>query len=432
MSGIEDIMVKNKLCVISIFGVIFLSLLISSFGATGQAFSTSSKSQSCFLYDDFSSGNLNANKWSEHQDPEGQPFMGEHFVDTVLLNYHTQNIGTHDQRVVLNLISHTFLPGDKLTYKVNNVAGSGTRGAFIYVNGGPANRIGGLPPGCDLNVDLDKVGTHRLELNFHTSGINVTLLAPDNSTRTCSIPITTWNYGGNIYSSAPPWNIGVESFKGSGSGDTIHVDFDDFRICANQQPPLNMPPIQFPPPNIVASWNFDEGTGSMAYDSTPNGNDGNLVGGPTWTAESIRGYALEFDGIDDFIRVTRTPSVDVTEKVVLEAYVKRKSAADGTIISKNGPYLLGIKDNKTFGGIYTSGWTHIKGKTDLQIGVWYKLKLVYDGARIRLYVNDLLDRIKPKTGQMPVVSQSVFLAWGEPGQNFYFNGTIDEAKIYGK
>ena len=38
----------------------------------------------------------------------------------------------------------------------------------------------------------------------------------------------------------------------------------------------------------------------MAYDSSGNGNDGNLTNGPTWTSGKIGG-ALSFDGVDDYV-----------------------------------------------------------------------------------------------------------------------------------
>lgn len=37
---------------------------------------------------------------------------------------------------------------------------------------------------------------------------------------------------------------------------------------------------------LVAYWRFDEGAGAVPHDSTPNGHDGVLTGGPTWVAPS--------------------------------------------------------------------------------------------------------------------------------------------------
>jgi hypothetical protein len=54
---------------------------------------------------------------------------------------------------------------------------------------------------------------------------------------------------------------------------------------------------------LVGWWKFDEGSGTVAYDSSGNGNDGNLINGPTWTTGKIGG-ALSFDGVNDSFEVS--------------------------------------------------------------------------------------------------------------------------------
>jgi len=51
---------------------------------------------------------------------------------------------------------------------------------------------------------------------------------------------------------------------------------------------------------LVGYWNFNEGTGSVAHDSSGNGNDG-TINGATWTHRNFRG-SFEFDGIDDYVQ----------------------------------------------------------------------------------------------------------------------------------
>ena len=51
---------------------------------------------------------------------------------------------------------------------------------------------------------------------------------------------------------------------------------------------------------LVGWWKFDEGSGTVAYDSSGNGNDGNLTNGPNWTTGKIGG-ALSFDGVNDLM-----------------------------------------------------------------------------------------------------------------------------------
>lgn len=47
--------------------------------------------------------------------------------------------------------------------------------------------------------------------------------------------------------------------------------------------------------DAIVIWLFDEGKGGVAKDSSPNGNDGELIAEPKWV-EGKFGGALEFDG----------------------------------------------------------------------------------------------------------------------------------------
>ncbi|MBN1672791.1 MAG: CotH kinase family protein, partial [Kiritimatiellae bacterium] len=55
-------------------------------------------------------------------------------------------------------------------------------------------------------------------------------------------------------------------------------------------------------PGLVARWAFDEGSGTVADDSSGHGYNGTLVGGPKWTSGKY-GTALDFDGVDDYVHV---------------------------------------------------------------------------------------------------------------------------------
>ena len=60
---------------------------------------------------------------------------------------------------------------------------------------------------------------------------------------------------------------------------------------------------------LVGWWKFDEGSGTVAYDSSGNGNNGNLTNGPTWTTGKVGG-ALSFDGENDYVDVPSIQSVN--------------------------------------------------------------------------------------------------------------------------
>jgi len=194
---------------------------------------------------------------------------------------------------------------------------------------------------------------------------------------------------------------------------------------------VNVNAVYTPDESTVALWHFDEGSGNTAFDSTINGNNGNLVT-VTWTTDSIDGFAVQFNGVSSVIDVIKTSSVDVTKQVTLEAWIMRQSNVDGMIISRNGPYYLAVRNNVVSGGIYAGSppsWTEFSGSATILTDRWYHLAITYDGSNISLYVNGELDNSMFKTGLMPVISQQLHIGWGEPGQNQYFQGIIDEARI---
>ena len=60
------------------------------------------------------------------------------------------------------------------------------------------------------------------------------------------------------------------------------------------------------PSGMVSYWNFDEGTGTTAYDAFGR-NNGIFYNGPVWTTGKV-GRALSFDGVDDYVQ---TPFINI-------------------------------------------------------------------------------------------------------------------------
>jgi len=59
-------------------------------------------------------------------------------------------------------------------------------------------------------------------------------------------------------------------------------------------------------PNLVGWWKFDEGSGTIAYDSA--GSNHGAIYGAQWIASPIDG-ALSFDGVNDYVDCGTGPAI---------------------------------------------------------------------------------------------------------------------------
>ncbi|MCH8987029.1 hypothetical protein IIA94_02575, partial [Patescibacteria group bacterium] len=91
---------------------------------------------------------------------------------------------------------------------------------------------------------------------------------------------------------------------------------------------------------LVGYWDFEEGNGIIAADSSGNGNDGTLTNmtEDDWVAannpKTNTGGALEFDEVDDYVSIAVSSIFDITDAITLSAWAKRSSGGDNTIVSK--------------------------------------------------------------------------------------------------
>lgn len=199
---------------------------------------------------------------------------------------------------------------------------------------------------------------------------------------------------------------------------------------------------------LVGYWSFDEGTGSTAHDDSGNGNDG-MINGATWI-EGVLGKALDFDGNSDYVSfsssVLDTPPFSVCAWVKPNTVNPSKNryiiANGGHSLDKSGLYLA-LAENYThhlfyqyqFGGTKINGDHGVAYKQATSTG-WTFLCGTWDGSlnenNFRLYINGNRVsgvRIFPVTG-----GPSYHLRIGQPvgTSNYYWDGLIDEVRIYNR
>jgi len=83
--------------------------------------------------------------------------------------------------------------------------------------------------------------------------------------------------------------------------------------------------------DLVGYWKLDEGSGTIAYDSSGNGNDGTLVDNPVWDITWISGRsggAVEFYGVGttggngDYFDCGSDPSLNMTGPISIALWIR--------------------------------------------------------------------------------------------------------------
>ena len=98
---------------------------------------------------------------------------------------------------------------------------------------------------------------------------------------------------------------------------------------------------------IVGEWHLNESAGTIAIDSSGHENHGTLYYNPQRTTDAINGsYALNFDGIDDYVKVNDDNSLDIsTNNISIEAWIKPLDHSKGLF----GDIANTLTDTSEFG-----------------------------------------------------------------------------------
>ena len=102
---------------------------------------------------------------------------------------------------------------------------------------------------------------------------------------------------------------------------------------------------------LVAAYAFDEGVGAFGADASGNANTGTLTNGPLWTSGK-NGGALQFDGVDDRVRVNDAAVLDLSLAATFEAWVYPTVVPSGwrTILQKEADaYIFAASGGGTAG-----------------------------------------------------------------------------------
>ncbi|MCX6746807.1 MAG: LamG domain-containing protein [Candidatus Pacearchaeota archaeon] len=172
-----------------------------------------------------------------------------------------------------------------------------------------------------------------------------------------------------------------------------------------------------------------------ANDYSGKDNDGTVYGASF--ADGKVGKALSFDGINDYVDIKDINEAEGTNSLTIEAWVKPETRATGVvhpmILAKYYAWNLYINGNNNgfaFSFNDGGGWVTdtLSYSATLSTDTWYHVAVRYDGSTCKIFVDG--NEVASGTCNGNIITNTNKVKIGQWDGNEWFNGSIDEAKIY--
>ncbi len=191
---------------------------------------------------------------------------------------------------------------------------------------------------------------------------------------------------------------------------------------------------------LVGAWNFDEGEGNIAYDTSGNNNNGTLINGPLWVQGMI-GKALLFDGSNDYVSI---PAKIFTYPMSIILWSKSDDVNDRHFVySSQGTGDGWGTENETHVSQSSSGNFSFFSKTNniehirrnvsgFNTTSWHFLAINLSSTYEFYVDNNLVDSLTI-SGTPNFSNYGNFTYFGKPSSNLrYTKGILDEIYIFNR
>lgn len=193
----------------------------------------------------------------------------------------------------------------------------------------------------------------------------------------------------------------------------------------------------------VGTWSFDEGSGTIAKDGSGYGNNGVIFGASFTddTPHKVVGagtgrYALSFDGTDDYLDVGSLTNVG--NEITISMWLKPNSFGGILFSADQGNNDLGIFTSAAELFFRTSSLTSYHNlavaPNPLTLNAWNFLTVTRDSSGLKkIYLNGVeIASGNGSTNWKTTVASAKIGARNSLQAGLFFNGLIDEVRIYGQ
>ena len=209
---------------------------------------------------------------------------------------------------------------------------------------------------------------------------------------------------------------------------------------------------------LAAYWSFNTvNETKWTPDFSEHHNHGRLGDGSTTEmpvlTEGKFGHALKFDGVDDFIRVPDSPSLDGFDdgEITIEAWIKPVLGSRGSIVNKylynrtipinERVYELDVKSDGRIGFALSSNGTYagtvwLTSEMKVKNNTWTHIAAVSDGKTMKIFINGVQDantaQAPPRIHDSPYPLYIGRWQWSPTDWDCPFKGVIDELRIWNR
>ncbi len=198
-------------------------------------------------------------------------------------------------------------------------------------------------------------------------------------------------------------------------------------------------------------WSMNEGTGTVttnfASSTAGAANTGTLTNmeSADWVSGKMA-KALSFDGVDEYVSIADSSSLDLTTAMTISAWVYLTEAPDAThgagVVVKGtatdgiaGSYELSlVSDLSVYGRIYTNASVNAQTAANLiPLNTWHHVAVTYNKTSLIVYVDGVSKATTAQTNDLET-NNGVLAIGTRPAQltGAAFPGKIDEVRVYNR
>lgn len=186
---------------------------------------------------------------------------------------------------------------------------------------------------------------------------------------------------------------------------------------------------------LVGYWNFNEGTSTIAHDTSGKGNNGTRSGSnlPSWTSGKF-GNGLNFTGSSSYVSLGTAGIPTGNSLYTISAWIKAPAMGTygivgwGTWATTNATNALRLNAN----GVYNYWWSNdlFCSITTLGDNRWHFILAKFDGTTRSIYIDGTFCSSDTPGSSHNAVATDVNI--GRTNTSEYFPGAIDEVRIYNR